>query len=123
MTSVGERFAAAVAIKDRDAVRGMLAPDVDFKGLTPGRFWEAADPDGVLSVLFDTWFADDDRIDALTAVENGDDVGDVQRIGYRFDLSTSGGPHTVEQQAYYRESAGQIVYMRVVCSGFRPRSG
>ena len=42
--SIGEDFARAVAAKDRDAFGRLLAADVDFKGLTPGRAWEATGP-------------------------------------------------------------------------------
>jgi hypothetical protein len=31
------------------------------------------------------------------------------------------GPFVVEQQAYYTDRSGQITWMRVLCSGFRPR--
>ena len=32
------------------------------------------------------------------------------------------GPFVVEQQAYYEERDGRIGWMRVICSGFRPRT-
>jgi hypothetical protein len=119
--TVAEDFASALARKDVPALRVLLAPDVDFKGLTPRRFWEAGDPDGVLDILLGHWFEPQDQIDGIAALESGADVEDVRRIGYRFDLTTPDGPHTVEQQVYYREHDGQLAYLRIVCSGFRPK--
>jgi ketosteroid isomerase-like protein len=119
---VAERFVRAIAEHDRTALEALLAPDIDFRGLTPGRSWEAATPPDVVDVVLGHWFEDTDRIEAVTRIEHGDDVADVQRVGYRFDVSNDAGPQTVEQQAYYRVSDGRLSYVRVVCSGFRPRS-
>jgi hypothetical protein len=120
--TLGERFAAALAAKDSDALRAMLADDVDFKGLTPRKFWEASNPDEVLEVLFGSWFEDEDRIRQGASIDEGDDVGDVKRVGYRFEIDTPSGPHLVEQQVYYRDDGDKLGYLRVVCSGFQPTS-
>ncbi|MGH3362924.1 MAG: nuclear transport factor 2 family protein [Nocardioides sp.] len=121
--SLGKRFATAMAEKDAETLRDLLTHDVDFKGLTPGRFWEAGTPEEVAAILFGTWFAPDDHIERLVAAEDGEDVADVHRVGYRFEVTTPDGPHTVEQQAYYRQADGRLSYVRVVCSGFRPSTG
>ena len=119
--SVGSRFVAAVAARDVDGLRAVLAPDVDFKGLTPGRFWEAANPEGVVDAVLGHWFGESDRIDAVDHLEEGGPVADTQRVGYRFAVTNDGGPYVVEQQMYYRERDGRLVYARVVCSGYRRR--
>jgi hypothetical protein len=119
--SIGESFASALARKDMEALRALLAPDVDFKALTPRRLWEASNPDGVLDILLGSWFEADDHIDGIVALEQGDDVEDMRRIGYRFDVVTPNGPHIVEQQAYYREHDDRLHYLRIMCSGFRPK--
>lgn len=121
--TLGQRFATAVADRDAEALRGLLAAKVDFKGLTPRRFWEAGSADEVLEIVFDNWFEEQDRVDEVLAVEDGEDVGDVRRVGYRFRVITPDGPHVVEQQAYYYEHENQMLYLRIVCSGFRPVSG
>ena len=118
--TLGERFVRAVAAKDRDELRQVLAGDVDFKGLTPRRFWEGASAEQVIEVLLGSWFEPEDVVEEVAAVELGDDVEDVKRVGYRFHLVTPTGPHVVEQQAYFRESGEQMGYLRVVCSGFQP---
>lgn len=121
--SLGERFATAIATRDHDALRALLADDVDFKGLTPRRFWEAGTADEVLDIVFGNWFEEQDHIDAIASLEHGEDVGEVRRIGYRFLLTTPDGAHMVEQQAYYTEVDDKLHYLRIVCSGFRPTPG
>lgn len=121
MTTIGRQFAEALARKDRAALSDLLAPDVSFKGLTPGRFWEAEDPDGVFEIVFGTWFDDQDRIDGVE-VTDGEPVADTEHVGYRLSLTTPDGPHVAAQQAYLRVADDQIVYLRVLCSGFRPVS-
>ena len=44
----GERFARALAVKDFEAIAALLHPEIDFKGMTPSRFWEAHSPDEVI---------------------------------------------------------------------------
>ena len=120
---LGSRFAEAIAAKDADAITALLAPDVDFRALTPRKFWEASTPADVVDVLFANWFESDDHIDALVDVTVGTPVEDTQHVGYRFAITNPDGPHTVEQQAYYRADGEQISYLRVVCSGYRPVEG
>ena len=43
-TSLGAAFAEAVTAKDYARIAELLHPEVDFKGLTPNRLWEAGDP-------------------------------------------------------------------------------
>ncbi len=120
MASAGHRFAQALASKDPAALTAVLTDDVDFKALTPGRSWEAADPEGTLEILLGTWFEPQDEIDEVLEVSEGDPVEDTAHVSYRFALTTPNGPHTAEQQAYYRVSGERISYLRVLCSGFRP---
>jgi hypothetical protein len=122
-TQPGIDFARAVAAKDRDRLRAILADAVDFRGMTPGNFWEASTPDEVLEILFDNWFEDKDHIEELLFAEPGDDVVDRHRVSYRFRIENPDGPHECEQQMYYESDGGRITLARVMCSGFRPMSG
>jgi hypothetical protein len=119
MTTVGEQFARALAAKDFGQVAGLLHPEVDFRGMTPGRFWEATGPAQVVDEVLTCWFEDQDQIEALVGLDTGG-FGDRQRVGYRFGVTTPDGYHLVEQQAYYSTTDGRISWMRVLCSGFRP---
>jgi hypothetical protein len=120
MHSLGRRFAHALADKDVSQLSDLLADEVDFRGLTPRRSWEAEDRAGVLDILLGSWFEPHDRIEALLALKENDAVEDTAHVSYRFAIQTPDGPHTMEQQAYYRVANEQIAYMRVLCSGFRP---
>jgi hypothetical protein len=118
-TTLGADFARALAAKDSAAIRELIHPEIDFRGLTPSRSWEASNRDELISILFEDWFEDKDQIEALESVES-DSVADRERVGYRFSVNNPDGRHVVEQQAYLAERDGQIGWMRVVCSGFRP---
>jgi hypothetical protein len=118
-TTLGGDFARAVAAKDADRIRSLLHPEVDFRGMTPSRTWEAGDPDALLEILLGCWFEDSDEIQSVEAVES-DSFADRERVGYRFAVRNPDGLHLVEQQAYIGERDGRIGWMRVVCSGFRP---
>lgn len=121
MGGIGEDLAHAVAAKDRDALAALLTTDVDFKGLTPGRVWEATGPEQVVGVFFDSWFESSDTIEALVEVTVGDDVADTRHVSYRLDLLNDDGEQVAEQQAYFRTTDGRISHLRVLCSGFRSR--
>jgi hypothetical protein len=118
ITTLGREFAGALAAKDFDRLLDLLHPEIDFRGMTPNRFWEAADPDAVVSGVLRLWFEDTDEIVSLDRVETGR-VADRQRVGYSFTVLNADGRFVVEQQAYLSERDGRIGWMRVMCSGFR----
>ena len=117
--SLGADFAHALAAKDFDRITELLHPEIDFRGLTPRRTWEAADPASAISDVLRVWFEDSDEIEALEHLET-DAFADRERVGYRFSIRNPDGHFVVEQQAYLSPRDGQIGWMRVVCSGFRP---
>ena len=116
---LGARFVEALAAKDFAQVASLLHPEVDFRGMTPGRFWEANTATQVVDEVLRSWFEDSDQIDELLEVDTGR-VADRERVGYRLAVSTPDGRFVVEQQAYYETIDGSITWMRALCSGFRP---
>ncbi len=118
-SALGRRFVEALAIKDAEALRAVLHPEVDFRGLTPNRFWEAHDRDAVLEIVFGVWFGADDELEELVLMHS-DAFADREQVRFRFRGSNRDGPMVVEQQAYLTERDGLIGWMRVVCSGQRP---
>jgi hypothetical protein len=71
MTTLGERFARALAAKDFAQVTDLLHPEVDFRGMTPGRFWEAT-PDGPHLVEQQAYYsATDGRISWMRVICSG----------------------------------------------------
>lgn len=118
-TALGAEFARALAAKDSARILDLLHPEIDFRGMTPSRTWEADDPDAVIAVLLGQWFEEADEIEALQRLES-DGFADRQRVGYRFSVSNPDGRFLVEQQAYLAARDGKIGWMRVLCSGYRP---
>ena len=118
-SALGRRFVEALAIKDAEALRAVLHPEVDFRGLTPNRFWEAHDRDAVLEIVFGVWFGADDELEELVLMHS-DAFADREQVRFRFRGRNRDGPMVVEQQAYLTERDGLIGWMRVVCSGQRP---
>ncbi len=117
---LGERFARALAAKDREALLSVLAPTVDFRGLTPNNPWQATSAEALVDdILLGAWFEPTDAIDELEAVEN-DGIADRERVAYRLRGHNPDGPFIVEQQAYLATEGGQINWLRILCSGFRP---
>lgn len=112
-------FVEALARKDFKRVEALLHPQVDLRGLTPSRAWEAASAEEAIDDILRQWFEESDRIDEVVGIEH-DDVADRHRVGYRFRGVNDEGPFVVEQQAYLSERDGRIGWMRIVCSGYRP---
>lgn len=65
MTDLGSRFVAALAVKDTDRLVALFAADVIFRGMTPGRFWEADSPHRVVHEALYQWFELEDVIENI----------------------------------------------------------
>jgi hypothetical protein len=117
--SVTSEFVDAILLRDFSRACSLLHPDIDFRAMTPNRVWEADDPAGVEQVLR-AWFEhparDVERVDPTEPAS----VEDTLRVGWRVHGSDADGPFIYEQQAYVREDDGQVVWLRVMCSGPRP---
>ncbi len=114
---LGVQFATALAAKNFDQIHELLDDAVDFRALTPNRFWQAGDPDAVIAEILREWFEDSDEIEELVAVDAGEVAGR-ERVTYRLRVRNADGVHLVEQQAYLTERDGRIAWMRVLCAGF-----
>jgi hypothetical protein len=117
--TLGARFVHALVEKDAGGMLELLHPEIEFRGLTPGRSWEAGDADAVIAIFLETWFEPADQIQALEQLDC-DGFADRERVGYRLTVSNPDGRFLVEQQAYLAARDGQIGWMRVLCSGYRP---
>jgi hypothetical protein len=117
--TLGARFVHALILKDASEMLALLHPEIEFRGLTPGREWEADDADGVIAIFLQSWFEPSDQIRALEHLDC-DGFADRERVGYRLSVSNPDGRFLVEQQAYLSPRDGRIGWMRVLCSGYRP---
>ncbi len=117
--TVGTRFAQAFAAKDEAMLQEVLAPEIDFRALTPGRFWEASSATEVIgAIMLGRWLEPSDQVDSLESVEEAV-VVDRHRIIYRLLVHNADGPFVIEQVAYYDVADDRIGWLRVMCSGFR----
>ncbi|MGZ7036187.1 MAG: hypothetical protein ACXVIQ_13320 [Ilumatobacteraceae bacterium] len=117
---LGERFARALADKDAAGLKGLLRSDVDFRAMTPGRFWEATDIDVIVDdTMLGTWFEPQRKITEVLAIES-DSLGEMDRVGYRFKVERPEGAFVIEPQAYYETDGEKISWLRIMCSGFIP---
>lgn len=119
MSDLGVAYVEALANKDFGRMSEILHPEVDFRGLTPNHDWQASGAREVISNVLSSWFEESDQIEETIKVET-DSFADRERVAYRFRVSNPEGTFIVEQQAYLAERDGQIGWMRVLCSGFRP---
>jgi hypothetical protein len=115
----GTRFARAFATKDYAAIENLVAPDLDFRALTPNRDWKASDPTALIEEVLKPWLEPGEEVEEIELLET-DRVADRERVGYRFRVRDSDGLHVFEQQAYVGTRDDRIDWMRVVCSGWRP---
>ena len=76
--TLGKAFAEALAAKDFDALGALLHGEIDFRGLTPRRTWEADNPNDVIQGILRQWFEDEDHIEELISVDT-DAVADRAR--------------------------------------------
>ena len=109
----------AVVARDFERARSLLHPGIDFRGMTPRRIWEACDPAGVEDVLRE-WFGDPDEEIASVEATEPVHVEDTVRVGWRVHARDRDGPFVFEQQVYAREQDGQVIWLRLMCSGKRP---
>ena len=119
----GETFARALVAKDAAAMKAVLAPGIDFKAMTPGRFWESERAEDVVDdIVLGTWFGPEDHIEGLEHLESSSVAGR-HRVAYRLRVASGDGTFLVEQQAYYDTGEDGIRLLRIMCSGYQPLHG
>ena len=70
-TTLGGRFATALTEKDFARAGELFHPEVDFRALTPSRFWEASSPDEVVADILPKWLEPSDEVESLDATVRG----------------------------------------------------
>jgi hypothetical protein len=117
---VGEQFVRALAGKDAPTLKGLFQPGVDFRAMTPNKYFELTNHEAVVDeVMLGKWFEPEDRITDVLQVETSR-VGSRDRVAYRFAVSSPDGEYVVEQQAYYETTDGRISWIRIMCAGYLP---
>jgi hypothetical protein len=119
--SAGERFARAFLAKDWNKVAEVLDPEVDFRGLTPGRPWEASSASGLIDEVLTQWLEPGDTVYEILAITT-DRVLRRGRVAYRFRVKSGGDDYVCEQTAYFDQQGDRIEKLRILCTGFLPAS-
>jgi hypothetical protein len=117
--SAGERFARSLLAKDWDRVAEVLDPQVDFRGLTPGRPWEATSANEVIEDVLSQWLGPGDDVYEVLDITT-DHVLRKGRVAYRFRVRSGGDDFVCEQTAYFDQRDDRITKLRILCSGFLP---
>ncbi len=118
-SAVGEQFARSLLSKDWGGMAAVLDPSVEFRGLTPGRYWEANAASTLIDEVLRKWFEPNDEIYEVLAIATGR-VVDRERVVYRARIRNTDGDFVCEQTAYYDTEDNRITKLRILCSGFRP---
>ncbi len=117
---VGVEFVRALAAKDADRLLAILRSDVEFRGLTPRKFWEADTAEELVhDIILGQWFEEHDHVDGIEAIECSE-LPQRNRVGYRLRVTNPDGTFAVEQQAYYSGDNGEIDWLRIMCAGYQP---
>jgi hypothetical protein len=117
--SLGRELAHAIATQDAGVLRGLMSTPVTFRAVTPRRFFDADTAVGVVDVILGRWFGPDKQVTAIDSLAT-DSIGDIHKVSYRLTVDLESGPSVIEQVVYFTEAAGQIVDLRLACSGFQP---
>jgi hypothetical protein len=117
--SLGADLAHAIAGQDATALRSLISTPVNFRAVTPKRFWDAETAVEVADVILGIWFGPDKVVTDISGLAT-DRVGDVEKVSYRLRVDLESGPSVIEQVIYYTGLHGQVVDLWLVCSGFRP---
>jgi len=116
--TVAERFVLAYTQHNRADLLDVLAPDIDFRGMTPGRFWEASTAEDLVDNVLLHWIDVHDVVQQVLSLDR-DWMADREHVSFRLSVHTPDGHHLVEQQAYLMVDDGLISWLRMMCSGFR----
>ena len=118
-TGVGEAFAQALLSKKWGHLESLLNGEVDFRGLTPRKQWEASTPKDLIDTVFTQWFGPTVDIYEITEIAT-ERISDRHRVVYRFRVRRDEDDFVCEQTAYFDEADGRIVTLRILCTGFLP---
>ena len=113
-----ERLVVAIAARDYTGVLSSFQSDARLRYLIPSGPGQVAGASDVAATFLD-WFGGSDRIDVQDVLVER--VGDRTSVRYRLLVHEDDAWAVVEQQAFADfDTAGLIVAVDLLCSGFRP---
>lgn len=118
MTDVGTRFLEALACRDYDAIASCFAAEGTLRGVVPPGLREA-DGREAIAERFRIWTEAVEEYE-LAETEAAPFAGLLRLRWVVQGIDPDGHPDTYEQSAYAEIADGEIVAMRLACSGHRP---
>jgi hypothetical protein len=117
MSSIGVRFAKALAARNDETLKRVLAEKVDFRGMTPDQVWEASTADEVVDdVLLGSWFPAGLQPEGLDSLGTSM-IGRRERVGCRVHATDAQGSYEAELQAFLTVEDDRITWLRMMSSG------
>ena len=101
-TGAAAELVDAVTNLDLGRARDLLDPEIDFRGMTPNKVWEADGPEEVVAALR-KWLQNPERDVSSVEATEPLTVEDTQRVGWRVSGQRPDGQFAFEQHAYVRE--------------------
>ncbi len=117
-TDVGTRFLEALSSRDYDALGACFAVDGTLRGIVPPGLREADGREAIVA-RFRLWTGDIE--DYEVADSEATPFADLLRLRWVVQgVDPEVGLNVYEQTAYAEVRDGEIVHMRLACSGHRP---
>jgi hypothetical protein len=118
----GVELVEALVSGDFERAGALLDPDIDLRGMTPSRFWEAKGADAAMRDVFRPLFDDPEEEDRELIEVSSGAVESTRSVRYRVRARDPGaGRFVYEQIAYYRLGGDdRVSWMRLACSGTHP---
>ena len=115
---VGTRFLDALAVRDHEVLGACFAEDATLRGIVPPGLREADGREAIVE-RFRMWT--DDVAEYEVAESEAAPFVDLLRLRWIVKgVDPEVGPIAYEQMAYAEVVDGEIVAMRLACSGHRP---
>ena len=117
-TDVGTRFLEALSSRDYDALGACFAADGTLRGIVPPGLREADGREAIVE-RFRMWTDDIENFEI--ADSEAAPFADLLRLRWAVrGVDPELGLNAYEQTAYAEIAGGEIVQMRLACSGHRP---
>jgi hypothetical protein len=116
---VGRRFIDAIVTHDWQSMADCFEPEAHFRAVVPNKnpFRDHVGGDAAADQLR-RWFGDADVTELMAS--SVEPMEDRFHLTYRIHEHEPDGWYVVEQQAYITLGEQAIVFMNLLCSGFRP---
>lgn len=114
----GAQFITALAERDFAAAGDLIAPDIEFKALTPSQGFVDLKGSEAVMTLMREWYG---TAEALERIET-DKILKRHHVGYRIRWADpANGDMVFEQHAFYDlDGTGRINRLHLVCTGDQP---